>query len=218
MTKLLTKLKKHLNPRYCWITPQIQSKIYTILDIGGEGIDSFLAARYLPEARFTALNISDPGTLAPGADFRHTDLDQHGLRIIQGCQFDYVICSHTLEHLASGLTRLTEIADLVAPGGYLYLEWPSKRSLKFPVKGLGLNFYDDPTHVSVIALDQAIRLLEVSGFSIRSAGARRNRMRQMLAPLLLLRSCRKHGRFVLYDFWDWTGYADYIIAQRPEPR
>ncbi len=211
----LTWIKRQLNPRYSWLPPTTRASIRSILDIGGEGIDGFLAARYLPDARFTAVNIAVPKALAPGAKFLWADLDRQGLAAVLNGQFDYVICSHTLEHLARGADLLAEMATLVAPGGYLYIEWPSSRAQSFPVRGLGLNFYDDPTHITAISLTTATDQLRDAGLSILSAGPRRNRLRQALAPLLLVRSCWKHGRFVLYDFWDWTGYADSICAHRP---
>ncbi|OYQ37162.1 hypothetical protein CHU95_02105 [Niveispirillum lacus] len=212
---MLTGLKRLLNPRYNWLPPAARASIHTVLDIGGTGIDSHLAARYLPRCRFTALNIIEPDSMAPGAEFLRTDLDREGLSTVQGRRFDYVICSHTIEHLVKGTDLLTEMAALVADGGYLYLEWPSERSQRFPLRGRGLNFHDDPTHVTLISLEKAVASLEMAGLFILSAGPRRNRWRQVLAPLLLPRSWVKHGRFVLYDFWDWTGYADHICARRP---
>ena len=212
----LTWLKRQLNPRYNWLPSAARAEIGSILDIGGEGTDSFLAAQYLPRARFTAINIAVPESLAPGAVFIQADLDRDGLAAVEGDRFDYVICSHTLEHLGRGTDLLADIAARIAPGGYLYLEWPSLRALDFPLRGLGLNFYDDPTHVTPIGLEKALDRLRQSGLTILVAGPRRNRFRQILAPLLFVRSCWKHRRVVLYDFWDWTGYADRICAYRPK--
>lgn len=211
----LTWLKRRLNPRYSWLPTGARASIRTVLDIGGEGIDSFLAARYLPGVRFTAINIVLPGQLAPGAEFLHADLDQQGLAAVAGRRFDYVICSHTIEHLIRGTDLLEKMAALVDDGGYLYLEWPSLRSLQFPLRGFGLNFHDDPTHVNPLALETAVERLRGAGLSILAAGPRRNRLRRLLTPLLLVWTCLKHGRFVLYDFWDWTGYADCVCARRP---
>lgn len=211
---MLMQVKRLLNPRYSWLAPAVRASIRTVLDIGGTEIDCQLAARYLPGCHYTAVNIIKPVATPPGVEFLQTDLDREGLSVLQGRRFDYVICSHTLEHLVRGKELLTEMGDLVGDGGYLYVEWPSERSQRFPLLGVGLNFHDDPTHVTSLSLQDAVTSLQESGFCILSAGPRRNRLRQWLAPLLLFHSWIKHGRFVLYDFWDWTGYADHVCAKR----
>lgn len=207
-------LLRRLNPRYGWLSDTARRRIATVLDVGGEGQDSFLAAAYLPGSRFTALNIAAPGSLAAGARFIRCDLDRDGLASLAGRRFDYVICSHTLEHLKTGSGLIDGLADLVAEGGCLYLEWPAERSQRFPFRGLGLNFYDDPTHVTSLTLRHAQERLEARGLTILTAGPRRNWLRAALAPLLFVKSVIRFRRLVLYDFWDWTGYADRVCAIR----
>ncbi len=205
-------LLRRLNPRYGWLSGAARRRIATVLDVGGEGQDSFLAAAYLPGSRFTALNIAAPGPLAVGAGFIRCDLDRDGLASLAGRRFDYVICSHTLEHLKTGASLIEGLADLVDEGGYLYLEWPAIRSQRFPLRGMGLNFHDDPTHVTSLSLDHVRQRLEAQGLTILAAGPRRNWLRVALAPLLFVKSVIRLHRVVLHDFWDWTGYADRVCA------
>lgn len=214
----LTSLLQALNPRYEWLPVDARHRTLSVLDVGGEGRDGMLARRYLPRCRFTVLNIADVTSdvrYAPYiSEFIHEDLNQNGLAALAGRTFDYVICSHTIEHLENGLAIVDGLAALVAEGGHLYLEWPSVRSQHFPIKGLGLNFHDDPTHVRSFGLEEVRERLEAQGLTILAAGPRRNRLRAALAPLLFLKTALRFRRIVLYDFWDWTGYADVIRAVR----
>jgi len=218
VTALLRALRRRLNPRYAWLTDTARRDIATVIDIGGEPRDSELAATFLPNCRFTTLNIVQSGPVAPDAEFIRCDLDHDRLAPVAGRHFDYVISSHTLEHLRDGVGLIEELAALVDEGGHLYLEWPSPRSRRFPIRGLGLHFEDDPTHVATIALDEAVRRLRAAGLTILAAGPRRNRLRALLAPILFVRTSFRFRRVVLYDFWDWTGYADMICAVRPGAR
>lgn len=218
--RMLKPLLRRLNPRYCWLPPEMRRRAISVLDIGGEASDGTLAKRFLPLCRFSAINLR-----RLTADRRHahnidesilSDLDVDGLTTVAGRRFDYVICSHTIEHLRNADSIIDGLAALVAEGGHLYLEWPSIRSRGFPIRGLGLNFHDDPTHVSSFELDAVRARLEKQGLVILAAGPRRNGLRAALAPVLFLRTVFRHRRPVLYDFWDWTGYADMIRAVRPQ--
>jgi len=218
MRAIFRSLRRRLNPRYAWLSDSARHGIATVLDVGGEPRDSVLAATFLPNCRFTALNIIRSGPAAPGAEFICSDLDHDRLAAVAGRRFDYVISSHTLEHLRDGVGLIGDLAALVADGGYLYLEWPSPRSRRFPIRGIGLHFEDDPTHIATIALDDAVRRVQAAGLTILAAGPRRNRLRALLAPILFARTSLRFRRLVLYDFWDWTGYADTICAVRLRDR
>jgi hypothetical protein len=215
----IAAVMRRLNPRYCWLPDDFRRRALTVIDVGGDARDGYLAKLYLPNCRFTAINIQD---LAAGSryarhleEFIHSDLDTDGLSGVAGRAFDYVICSHTIEHLKTGRDIIDGLAALVAEGGHLYLEWPSTRSRRFPVRGLGLNFHDDASHVSSFDLDEVRTQLGARGLTIIAAGPRRNWLRAVLAPLLVLKTAYRHRRVVLYDFWDWTGYADMVRAIRP---
>lgn len=215
----ITSVMRRLNPRYCWLPGDVRRRAVTVLDVGGDARDGYLAKLYLPNCRFAAINIVNVATGSRYArhieEFIHNDLDTDGLSGFAGRTFDYVICSHTIEHLKTGHDIIDGLATLVAEGGHLYLEWPSMRSRRFPLRGLGLNFHDDPSHVSSFDLDEVRTRLEAKGLTIIAAGPRRNWLRAVLAPLLFLKTAYRHRRVVLYDFWDWTGYADMIRATRP---
>ena len=66
--------------------------------------------------------------------------------------FDVVISNHNIEHCNDAQSTFTAMVDRTAPGGHLFFATPSLNSVDFPSRGGGLNFYDDPTHVSPVDL------------------------------------------------------------------
>ena len=125
-----------------------------------------------------------------------------------------MISSHTIEHLEDGPRTVAQISTKVRPGGRIYLEWPSVESETFPIKGLGLNFYDDRTHIRTFAREDITAVLTEAGFDIEYSGFRRMWLRMLIAPLLVIRRSLKLRRLVLYDAWDLTGFCYVIRAVR----
>lgn len=136
------------------------------------------------------------------------------LAVLPDASFDIIIVSHILEHLTNGLEVLQELSGKLAPGGHMYIEFPSVRSLGLPSMRGCLNFCDDATHVRVYGLREVANALLERGLRIVRAGVRRD-----LAPILSLPAWlawqRLRGRPILGGyFWDLTGFASYLLARR----
>ena len=69
--------------------------------------------------------------------------------------FDAIISSHNIEHCNDRLGVLNAMIDKLNYGGKLYLSFPSKETVNFR-KGIGLNYYHDPTHKDLPPDFQAI--------------------------------------------------------------
>lgn len=154
-----------------------------ILDVGaGEG--TFLrSARLLrADARLHAVDIFDyldPEILEERVDFKLCDLSRDPIPYPDGT-FDYVNCSHVLEHLVNPIGALKEIARVLKPGGYLYLEtpdirWASLPRIPFLTSDDGTyNFWDDPTHVRPYSRPALRKAVEMAGMrSMRTFQARK---------------------------------------------
>lgn len=81
-------------------------------------------------------------------------------------QFDNIICSHTLEHCQNPLNIVDILLKKLRPGGHLYLSTPCAETLNFPKREGTLNFFDDPTHVSIVDVAPILDLVEAEGFSV----------------------------------------------------
>lgn len=127
--------------------------------------------------------------------------------------YDIIIMRHVIEHLRFPLVVLCHFARRVKPGGAIYLEYPSERSLTLPSMEGTLNFYDDPTHIYLPETDQLHLILECMGFAVKS-GRRRDWLRILLMPVHVpLKFVSRGFRFRGSDFWDILGFADYIYAE-----
>ena len=211
--------RRALHPRYAALPADWFMRPLRVLDAGAGPSDAALAKTLLaPGTWFEAINIvpRPAGTEGAAFDAYHVrDLDKTDLDFVEDGSFDYVVCSHTIEHLEDGVAVLNRLCAKVRPGGRLYLEWPSMESLSFPIRGLGLNFYDDPTHRATYPLALVADIVEKAGFEVVYAGKRHVWLRMISSPFLTFYHSLKARRLRLYDLWDWTGFAYVVTALRP---
>lgn len=99
-------------------------------------------------------------------------------------QFDVILMSHALEHVHSPTHALARLRPLLRPeSGHLIIEVPNVESLLTYWFGeLGLAF-DTPRHLYMFSPDTLRRLLEKSGFEVRS-------MRHIARPVQFVRCLR----------------------------
>lgn len=221
----MNRLIKSFNPRFSALPNDVFQKIsIKILDIGC-GIRGARSAKKVAENIWyegvDQISLNDDLIRDNQFDkYWCIDLNKSGLDAIQNEFFDVVICSHVIEHLNDGPRVVEDLSSKVKLGGWIYLEWPSDNSKYFPIRGLGLNFYDDPTHVRTYSYADIARQLEDIGFEIIRAGFRRHALRMLFAPLLMIKNCIKlsfqQGKpvFKLYEFWDWTSFSYAIVAKK----
>ena len=90
-------------------------------------------------------------------------------------QYDYVICSHVLEHIVYPDKLLKDIYHVLKPGGSLVVALPNIMHYKSRLQLMAGNFnYEeagiwDYTHVKWYTVSSAQKLLTNSGFLIESA-------------------------------------------------
>ena len=121
-----------------------------ILDVGCGNNSPLLVKSILPSSYYVGIDVgnynndydveqvADEYILSDPNDF------VEGLRSIQ-TNFDEIISSHNLEHCNDRFGVLNAMIDKLNCGGKLYLSFPSKETVNFR-KGIGLNYYQDPTH------------------------------------------------------------------------
>jgi SAM-dependent methyltransferase len=128
--------------------------------------------------------------------------------------YDVIHCSHILEHVQNGDQSLKVLIKKLKPGGVVYIETPSERSLRLPSMRGTLNFYDDPTHVRFWSLQDLKDLLVSNQLDILKFGIRRSWKRMILMPLFFLHASIRRKPFASV-FWDVTGFAHYVLAKKP---
>jgi SAM-dependent methyltransferase len=206
-----------LNARYWYLESAFFDGPTRILDAGGGPVDARKAKQVVRDCWVEGVNIA---SRAPGADgaaydrYHQVDLNHSDLAFLDDGSFDLVVASHTIEHLEDGLSVVRQLCRKVRPGGRLYLEWPAIKSLSFPIRGHGLNFWDDPTHTRTYPLTDVLNVVERAGLTVERAEPRRQLARMVLAPLLIVLHSLRSRRLVLFDLWDVTGFALVLWARR----
>ena len=226
MLQILTKvvsgtkkgIKARLNPRLIFLRKKRCGNRARILDVGAGPTDAALIKEAYPKCWLEAVNIWFPDAATKEYQFfdhaHKIDLNTAGPSILPGKKFDYVISSHTIEHLKEGEPFLRGLCTQLLKGAHLYLEWPSPESETFPLSGFGLNFYDDHTHIKTYSIKEVTEVLQRCGLDILDQRRRRIWFRIILAPFLIIHRSIKVRRFVLYDLWDVTGFCNVVEARK----
>jgi len=146
--------------------------------------------------------------------FYKIDLDTQNLNKIPNNFFDVIIFSHVIEHLRNGYKALSDIIKKLKRKGIIYLETPSIKSVNFP-HIVGLNFYDDFTHIKPYFIERINKFLINNKFSIIEIGRHRSLSKTLMTPLIFF-----YNLFLTKDkniggsFWDIYGYAVYVIWRK----
>ena len=131
-----------------------------------------------------------------------------------GPRFDGIVSSHNLEHCDDPDGVVLAMAKALAPGGQLYLAFPTAASKKFPSRKGCLNFFDDPTHTRVPDYQKVCKLLSEAGLEIDfNREPYRPPLKFVLGlglePISALRAKVMPGTWALY------GFEAVIWARRP---
>jgi SAM-dependent methyltransferase len=190
----------------------------SLLDLGssdGETLRHFAELR--PDLRlFAADKVGQPEKYPDGCQFQTADFERDRLPWPDR-SLDGITCMHLVEHLSDLSVLIREIGRLLKTGGIAYIETPHPRTLHIP-SGRGteaqkftLNFYDDPTHVHLVELDQLARIARPAGLERLARGVSRNWVFAASYPLfaLLPASRRKFTARV-----HWLGWSAYIILRQ----
>jgi len=127
--------------------------------------------------------------------------------------FAAVISSHNLEHCERPERVLSAMCRCLAPGGQLYLAFPSEASVNFPRRSGTLNFYDDDTHREVPRFLQVIERIQAAGLKIEFSA------KQYRPPYKYLRGLLNEPRSaakkrVYSGTWALYGFESIIWARR----
>jgi 2-polyprenyl-3-methyl-5-hydroxy-6-metoxy-1,4-benzoquinol methylase len=194
-----------------------------ILDIGcGNGSPS-VTRRWFPNCHYAGADIqrynlsaSDDAAMD---EFFPLSADGSGYSAIPDRSFDFVILNHVVEHMADPAPILAMLCAKLKPGGYIWIAFPSLRSLSLPSSvDETLQFCDDPTHVYVPDLREIANLLLANGVKVLHAGRSREDFFTTLVDSFKFakRLLKKlfTGKFSGRGMWYLLGFEDHVFGQR----
>ena len=211
-----TKMLGSLYPRFKYIYPIFRGKAFRMLDVGCASHSPAKAKQIFRDVDYHGVDMQDEHldeTDRACLDrFFHLNLETDSFDEIPDDYYDVLIISHVIEHLRNGPEVIAGMGRKVKPGGYVYIEYPSTRSLGLPSMRGTLQFCDDPTHVRVYDLKEVANVLLANGFKVTRAGTRRDLFRVLLFPVFALRGYLKGQP--AGAFWDISGFAEYVFARK----
>jgi SAM-dependent methyltransferase len=121
-----------------------------MLDAGcGNNSPYYIKSKY-PDIIYTGIDVGDYNQINPNSADKYiiVEPDKFAEAIASLPQrFDTVISSHNLEHCNDREKTLEALIKVLKNNGYLYLSFPSEKTVNFPGFRRGsLNYYDDPSH------------------------------------------------------------------------
>jgi SAM-dependent methyltransferase len=190
-----------------------------LLDLGssdGETLGHIAELR--PDLKLFAADVAGaPGNYPANCQFQRADLERDCLPWPDG-SMDAITCMHLIEHLNDLTLLLEETRRLLKPGGRVYFETPHPKTLTLrsprgPAAGsFTLNFYDDPTHVRLVAMGALAQRIGKIGLEVLASGTSRNWLFAAAWPALaFLPASRKKFTARVH----WLGWSAYLVARRP---
>jgi SAM-dependent methyltransferase len=194
-----------------------------ILDVGCGNHSPSITKRWFPGCHYAGAdvqryNLNEADDAAMDRFFL-LGVDESGYEAIPDSSYDFVILNHVLEHVPDPRPILTLLAAKLKPGGYIWIAFPSVRSLSLPSScDETLHFCDDPTHVYVPGVREVANILLANRVTILHAGPSREGLFTTLGDSFkfLKRMFRKivTGRFSGRGMWYLLGFEDHVLGQR----
>jgi SAM-dependent methyltransferase len=160
-------------------------------------------------------------TAPANAQFVQCDLQSFPLPF-EDDRFDLVILSHVLEHVADPVSLMGELVRVLKPGGQLFVECPSERSLRSgwwapQHYNLILSFHDDPTHTGRPWSPQSLRRLALYLQSEPVlVGYDRSLIRRLRLPFdWLYGLVASKPDHMVSSWWLATGWVAYALVRKP---
>ncbi|RAP24861.1 methyltransferase type 11 [Candidatus Marinamargulisbacteria bacterium SCGC AG-343-K17] len=207
--------------RFNYFYPKFKKQPITILDVGCGNQSPTVTKKYFPQCIYHGVdrgNYNNSGRDMGLMDaYFELDLEESLLDELSDCYYDLIILSHVIEHLDNGLDVVERLSKKLKPGGHIYIEYPSLKSLQLPSADGSLHFCDDVTHKRLYHMMDIANELMSNDCMIIVAKTRRSRLRIMLSPIGFVFNLfyylfkRKIHSMLM---WDILGFAEFIIAKK----
>ncbi len=128
-------------------------------------------------------------------------------------KFDYIIGAHLIEHLPDKELLFKTIKSKLVKGGLCYITTPDIQTINFPSSKGCLNYYDDPTHVSMpLTFQNVYNLCEKHKLRLVKFKLRNRSVLGFLIGFAMepFRALFKRNMFLTWLYW---GFEDLYIIE-----
>jgi SAM-dependent methyltransferase len=187
-----------------------------VLDIGCLG---WKLKKHRPDLAHAGCDMTTVSTVPDGVDYRICDVDKERLPWDDD-SFDLVVASHVLEHLRTPIEAFGEVVRVCKPGGAIYVETPSERSLvPTPFNRSMHGFFshwDDPTHLRPWSPRALYRLILGYGCQPLACDYIVSPWSRLTFPLSVAHYLlTRDGDRLTDEWWKTIGFAAYGLGRKP---
>jgi SAM-dependent methyltransferase len=217
----IQSVKLIVNFKLRFLRKSFGDKPFLLLDVGAGNHSATRITGLFPNCKYYGLDINkkynnSEADFACMTGFYETDLTKLNYSHIPDAFFDGIWMAHVVEHLYNGDEVVAHLLPKLKPGGYFYIEYPGKKSLRLPSMRGTLNFHDDPTHVRVYSVPELKKIFEQGHCKVLSGGTRRNWYYIISIPLRAVLSLIKNRYVEGNVLWDILGFAEYLWVKKKD--
>jgi ubiquinone/menaquinone biosynthesis C-methylase UbiE len=213
----------HCPMKFRYVRRRLTMPSARILDVGCGNHSPSITKRWFPGCHYTGADVQrynlDEADDTAMDQFFLLSADGSSYDAIPDAAYDFVILNHVLEHIPDPHPVLTALSRKLKPSGYIWIAFPSVRSLSLPSScDETLQFCDDPTHVYVPGVREVANILLANRVLILHAGPSREGLLTTIGDTFkyLKRLFRKMvtGSFSGRGMWYLLGFEDHVLGQR----
>lgn len=207
------------NPKFSFLKKSFRNQTFKLLDIGAGNASARKTRSLFPNCTYYGLDLNRAyGNTEE--DFRlmeqfyEMDLTLLDFHLLPDHFFDAIWIVHVIEHLHNGDEVIKKLIDKLKPGGYMYVEYPGKKSTTLPSMKGTLNFKDDSTHVRLYSIPELKKLFESNHCQVISSGKRRSWFYVTVIPFRIGLRWIRNKSVTGNIFWDLLGFAEYVYVRK----
>ncbi len=206
-------------PKFIYLEKYFRQQPFTLLDVGSGNHSASKTVGLFPNCEYHGIDLekgfnNDERDFAAMTDFYEMDLTLLQFDAIPDNYFDYIRMAHVIEHLHNGDQVIQGLLPKLKKGGYIYIEYPGKKSMTLPSMEGTLNFKDDPTHVRVYSVPEVSGIVQRQGLKVLKSGTRRSTVFLVAMPFQVVGSLVRGKKLRGNMFWDLLGFAEFVLAKK----
>jgi len=207
------------NPKFSFMQKSFGNNLFKLLDVGSGNHSASKTVSLFQQCEYYGLDLSkdynnDEEDFKVMKGFYEFDLTKLDFSSIPDGFFDGIWIVHVIEHLHNGDLVLKGLLPKLKAGGYLYVEYPGKRSTKLPSMKGSLNFSDDHSHVRLYNKRELKVLFSNNGCEVLQMGYRRSLFYTFATPARILFRWIRGKPVTGNIFWDLVGFAEFLYGRK----